>query len=59
QETVIYNACETISIKEKTDKALSVKTDIDTFFCYIYDNSEQYPFFEKELISIDTASKII
>ncbi|MDR0763378.1 MAG: Gfo/Idh/MocA family oxidoreductase [Bacteroidales bacterium] len=59
QEIVIYNTSEIISIKEKEDVAISVKKDIDTFFCYIYDNSEQYPFFEKELISIDAASKII
>jgi hypothetical protein len=59
QEITVYNVSETIRIEEKEDVALSVKKDIDIFFCYIYDNSEQYPFFEQEFVSIDVANKIM
>jgi hypothetical protein len=59
QETIIYNASETVLIEEKENVALSAKKDIDTFFSYIYDNSEQYPFFEEEFASIEAASKIM
>jgi hypothetical protein len=60
QEIVIYNASDIISIKEKeSTQYSSAKKDIEIFFSCIFDNTEYYPFFEKEFVSIDTASKII
>ncbi|MDR1974949.1 MAG: Gfo/Idh/MocA family oxidoreductase [Bacteroidales bacterium] len=58
-DIIVYTSSCIIDLTKKRCVTVMAKKDIETFFSSISENVYYYPFFEKELASVNIASKIL